>query len=170
MTKPFDFTTPAKISAGITSLAKTGKTLQAKAHALAVATLNHADQHNDCTLFQRLHDSLPSMSRTNALKAWGLHYGPIRWDNKANDGKGAFRISRPANYAFDVEAAASKPFYEFEKEAKFKAFDLEKSFNALLKRAADFKSGDDADKHKIDPALFSKLQALSTATEIADAA
>lgn len=133
MTKANVFNTAQEINKGIASLKVSGKALQAKTHALAMACTRHAIQHGDSTLMDKLIKGLPAMARANALKSWALAYGPFRWDGKANNGEGGIRYKKRETY--DLDQADAEPFYVFEKEAKFKPFDLDKALHSLLKRA-----------------------------------
>jgi len=76
-------TDAGKLAKLITSIKTRGATLQRDMHQAAVSCLAHAAAHSDVTLLQRFHDALPSSTRTNALKAWALAMGPVRWDSKA---------------------------------------------------------------------------------------
>lgn len=160
MTKPSTLATQIIDDAGklnklIGSIKTRGATLQRDMHTAAVSCLAHVAAHSDVTLLQRFHDALPSVARTNALKTWALAMGPVRWDAKANEGKGAFRYN--SKQALLIEEALATPFFEFEKEAKFKPFDLSAAIAALTKRA---EAAADDDRNIVPDETLAKLRAL----------
>ena len=134
MSKKLTYLDAAGIDAGIKSIAKQGKKLDADIQHVGLSCLNHIAEHGDVRLFNRLFLAMPQGSRKTALTQWALAFGKL----KANTEEG--KKESPFVYDKDRETnltdAAANPWYSFAPEkAPDEVFDVIKMLNALLAKA-----------------------------------
>ena len=133
-----EFMNANQIKTAIASIAASGKKLDADIQSAGMSILNHADEHGDSTLADKLIEAMPKGSRKLALVEWMLAYGKLRLLKKA-DIEDAVRIAAGAVFAFDkskrtdLEAAAAKQWYTFKPEAPVAtAFDAQAAVVKVL--------------------------------------
>lgn len=145
----------AAINTAITSIAKRGKLFERDLHIVAVSTLQHAMQHGDITLANKLIAALGKSQRTNALRDWYINFGPFAYDAASK----SMTYVKGSNKT-DVKAAIELPFWEFKQEAAYVPFDLQAAIVTLVKRA------DKAMQHgdKVDKTALAQLAALAGTT------
>ena len=145
----------AAINTAITSIAKRGKLFERDLHTVAVSTLQHAMQHGDITLANKLIAALGKSQRTNALRDWYINFGPFAYDATTR----AMTFVKGSNKT-DIKPAMALPFWEFKQEAAYIPFDMQAAIISLVKRA------DKAMQHgdKVDKATLAQLAALAGTT------
>lgn len=140
------------ITTAINSIAKRGKLFERDLHTVAVSTLQHAMQHGDITLANKLIGALGKSQRVNALRDWYINFGPFSYDATTK----AMTYVKGSNLT-DIKPAMAMPFWEFKQEAAYVPFDLQAAILTLVKRA------DKAIQHgdKVDKAALAQLAALA---------
>lgn len=126
--------TAAEINKAIDGIAKTGAAFEKAIHQAAVSCLAHCEKHHDITLMQRLLDALPVLTRRNSLKEWACTLGKFKWDEDANDGKGAFAYDKAKKTM--IEEAVNIPFWKIKAEPVYVPFDLTKQITNIMQSAA----------------------------------
>lgn len=110
-------------------------------------------------LVERLTDSLPEGSRTNALRDYVK--AATQWDWDESEKKWTYSKSTTK---IDLKAAAErtggKNWYDFTKEAEYKPFDLEQKLHALVAMAIKRAEKTD-ERDNIDLSLLEKLQKVA---------
>lgn len=153
-----------KIDAGIVSIARNAETMNADIQTIAVAILEHAQAHGDCTRALRLVQALPKSFRRNLLITWFATYSPIGMN--VNTGKVGFhkansKLFRP----FDIKTAKTVMWYnqpqqEAEDLPDTTIVDVREAVSKLVKRLQ--KKLDDGDVANDDiPAVRAKVEALT---------
>lgn len=129
----FSVLTGAAIGKAIASFGKTIATFKAREHQLAFSALNHVDLHNDAKYLNALHDATPANYRAGLVR-WACDLGRVNFDVKA----GAFVYAK--NKKSDLETAMKVAPADYQKakgEQAEKAFDLEKTLEKLIEKAAE---------------------------------
>lgn len=141
------FMNAAEINKAIISIAARGKRLDADIQAAGLSIINHADEHGDSTLADKLVLALPKGSRKLALTEWMLAFGKLRLLDKANP-EDAARIAAGAFFAYDrakrtdLESAGAKPWFDFKPEAPIlTAWDAQGAVQAVLTKLAKAQAG-----------------------------
>uniref|UniRef100_A0A7M2QM07 Uncharacterized protein n=1 Tax=feces metagenome TaxID=1861841 RepID=A0A7M2QM07_9ZZZZ len=141
------FMNAAEINKAIASIATRGKKLDADIQTAGVSILNHADQHGDSTLADKLVQALPKGSRKLALVEWMLAFGKLRLLDKAVP-EDAARIAAGAYFAYDktkrtdIESALAKPWFDFKPEAPIlTAFDAQAAVQGVLSKLTKAMAG-----------------------------
>ena len=129
------------INKAIDSIARRGKTLDADIQQAALSCMQHAAKHGDSTLLDRLWLSMPRGSRRASLTEYLLHFGPVQANkDKTSKKERPFLYDRDKAKAFNLEAAAVEPWYEWNRPASedgVQEFDFDKALAALVKRASN---------------------------------
>lgn len=128
------------IEKAITSIKSRGAKLDQSIWEAGVSCLNHASEHGDTTLLDKLLNALPKGSRKLAFTEWVLAHGQVRLlDSKVKAEKirikagGTFILDRERT--LDLKGAMQKSWVEFKPEPSVQtAFDLQGSVQALVKR------------------------------------
>ena len=128
------------IDKAITSIKTRGANLDKSIWECGVSCLNHATEHGDTTLLDKLLNALPKGARKVAFTEWVLAHGQVRLlDGKVKAEKvrikngGTFILDRER--VLDLQGAMSKSWVEFKPEASVQtAFDLQGSVMSLVKR------------------------------------
>ena len=130
----------AEINKAIASIKTRGKKLDADIQTAGLSILNHANEHGDSTLADKLVQALPKGSRKLALVEWVLAFGKLRLLDKVNP-EDAARIAAGAYFAYDkakrtdLESAAAKPWFDFKPEAPIlTAFDAQAAVQGVLSK------------------------------------
>jgi len=151
---------PKLIGASIRSIASTGRKMDARIHATAVALAHRSADHRDCSLVPALIDAMPKSARRKALIAWFHAFTnvAIRTDDK---GKVTANMHGPKSKMFkvslDLAKAEGKPFWQAEEAAVDpRAFD-DKSFAKAIAGLIARAKGENA---KLSPAAMAKLADL----------
>lgn len=123
------------IDAKIEAFHKRGQSMQAEAHKLAVSTLLHVATHKNVAVVHKLLQAMPDALRTNGLRAWFEHFGPVVI---VTEGEGVNKVDVITYKAkqVDMQAAIDKPFWKFTAtEGKpYEALDVNKAVNDLVKK------------------------------------
>lgn len=121
--------TSKALDAGIASISKRAKALDADIHKYGVQALLHAETHNDPRKLDNLLKALGKAHRAEAFKLWVSAFSPIVWN-----GDGAIGMHKEKNkkgeanakyVPFNVLGADAIPFWDFTVENKGKALTLE---------------------------------------------
>lgn len=131
----------AAIDKAILSLHKRGQALQAEMHKIAVSVLAHVNEHKDVRVVAKMLAAMPEASRTNALRAWFEHFGPVGFGEKDNI------FHKPKNV--NMQAAAATPFWKFQPEAAYQPIDVEAKLSALIKALTKDESETKRDHHDV---------------------
>lgn len=141
------FMNAAEINKAIASIATRGKKLDADIQTAGLSILNHANEHGDSTLADKLVQALPKGSRKLALVEWMLAFGKLRLLDKANP-EDAARIAAGAFFAYDkakrtdLESAGAKPWFDFKPEAPvLTAFDAQAAVQGVLAKLSKAVAG-----------------------------
>jgi hypothetical protein len=145
------------ISKAINSINTRGRKLDNDIQLAGMSVINHVELHGDITLVNRLVDAMPNGSRVNALRSWISAFGKVIYNEETK----SFDYNKLGKT--DLDGGAEKVWFEFKPEAEF-SFDLAKAFASLLKSAENAGKKAKSDAIKIDPALLTKLQAITPAT------
>lgn len=145
------------INKAITGLQRRGKQFEKDLHVTAVSVLNHAHAHGDVTLAIKLVDSLPSLTRKNALRDWLIAFGPFAYDAEGKK----LKLNRKANT--NLEGAIATPFWEFKQEAAYVPFDLVAKLQKVWKDAHKAQERGD----KLPKELMAQLATLIQADPLA---
>lgn len=150
----------ANLNKAIASLVTRSNSIRRDLHRVACSVLNHAIEHGDVRPANRLLESLPSMFRANAIRAWLENFGPFTAEKMP--GKGtvmAFRKRDDSNLAGAIET----PFWEFSPETEYQPLDVTKTLSGLVKRLES-----DAEKTGRDhSAIVQALKALAAPVPVA---
>ena len=117
------------INTAIDSIKTRGKSLDKDIHQAAVSCLDHAEQHGDITLAEKLVKALPNSSRRNALRDWFMAYGKFNYDMKSK----GFTYDKEA--VTNLEQAIVTPFWEFKPEIEYVPFNLKEQITRILVKA-----------------------------------
>lgn len=129
-----DLSNVKAITKAIDSVARRGKKLDDDIQDIALACINHCEQHGDITLIGRLYLSMPRGARKNALAAWAVEFGKVVPNGGDNKKEQPFLYDKDG--ATDMTGAVDKPWFEFKPEpAPADALDLKVALEALIKRA-----------------------------------
>lgn len=128
------------IEKAITSIKTRGAKLDQSIWEAGVSCLNHASEHGDTTLLDKLLNALPKGARKVAFVEWALAHGQVRLlDGKVKAEKvrikngGTFILDRER--VLDLQGAMAKSWVEFKPEPSVQtAFDLQGSVMSLVKR------------------------------------
>ena len=112
----------------ITSIAKSGKALDAKIQEMAIVCLVQAEKHGNVTLGNMLWNAMPKGSRKNALGSFLMQYGKFRVNTGKDKEANRFRLNREG--LTNLEAAENNPWFNFKPE---KALDSEIDLHLLLR-------------------------------------
>jgi hypothetical protein len=115
------------IKKALESIKTRGASLQRDIHVAACSVLSHVGKHKDVRLVTKLLESMPDMSRKNALKAWFEHHGPVAFSEK-----GEIKYA-PENRML-LGNAMAKPFWVFKPEAAYVPMDVAASFDSFIKK------------------------------------
>lgn len=140
-------------------------------HETAMQIITHADKHNDCSAALRLFTAFPKSFKRDLFLQWLKAFTPIRIN--ASTGKvGMLKDTNIKFVAFNIEAAAAKPFYDMEKapaSTKIMTVDSEtealaKYLDGRIKRIEEALEASDeegeAPKTMVDPASVAGLREL----------
>lgn len=128
----------ADINKAITSIAGRGAKLDKDIQHVGLSVMQHAAEHGDSTLADKLVQAMPKGGRKLALVEWMLAYSPIVVLDKVQDKDAiaagrVFKLDRTKK--LDLVGAAEKPWHEFRKEAAVQdAFDAGKAVTSVLAR------------------------------------
>ena len=115
------------IKKALESIKARGASLQRDIHTAACSVLAHVGKHKDVRLVSKLLESMPDMSRKNAIKAWFESFGPVAWNEKGEI------MYQPAT-RMQLGAAMGKPFWSFKPEAAYVPLEVSKAFDSFIKR------------------------------------
>jgi hypothetical protein len=115
------------IAKALDSIKARGASLQKDCHTAACSVLQHVGKHKDIRLVTRLLESMPDMTRKNAVKAWFEFFGPIAFTDKGE-------IKYAAEKPVQLGAAMGKPFWSFKPEAAYIPLEVGKAFDSFIKR------------------------------------
>lgn len=122
------------IETKIKAVHKAGQSLQKAVHVAAVSVLAHIEKHNDIRLVGTLMLALPAALRTNAIRDWFTHYGPVTFGAKDE-------LMFVKGKKIDLAAAMLDPFWKFSPEKPYTALKLEdwikQSINKLERDAKE---------------------------------
>ncbi len=116
-------------------------------HKLALECLEHAAEHGDATLIDRLIKELEAgapAARTATLREWVTMFSPIRWGGK-DDAVGLLKKDSPKYVEFNIEGADVTPYYAIGKETRPTVITLEsirKNLIGMLKRVERAENGE----------------------------
>ena len=155
--------TDVKIDDMIASISKRGKSVQNDIHRTACSIIRRWHESGDVSVAVRqmnaLLEAIPSMTRSNAFKAWVEAYATFVWD--ADNSCFAYHAKRTKISLEDAKTACGAAFWEFKKEPEYKPLNLDDMISALIARADKrrqdgLKDGDvvDADKIKALKAII----------------
>lgn len=117
------------IDASIRKIATNAAALNALIHETAMAILNHAKEHGDCTRAQHLLMAMPRSHRRSILVKWFGKYSPIVIKDSDNH-VAKMHPKDSKNYVpFDIEGASSEPFFDMADANPERTYD----FAALVK-------------------------------------
>ena len=153
----------------ITSIKTRGANLDQSIWECGVSCLNHASEHGDTTLLDKLVNALPKGSRRVAFVEWVLAHGQVRLLSRKVKAE-KVRISNGGTFILDRErtldlhGAMQKSWVEFKPEPSVQtAFDLQGSVKSLITRyEAAVKKGLTVDNKE---AALATLKALTDALE-----
>jgi hypothetical protein len=120
------YETAAQIDAACIAFFKKGNALQTEAHKLACSVLKHVGEHGDVKVAAKFIASFPDMARTNAVRAWFEHFGPV-----AFDAKGVYHVKGKKTL---LGEALDTPFWKFAPEPEYKPVDAAKAIEGLIKK------------------------------------
>jgi hypothetical protein len=165
----------------LASIKTRGATLQKDIHVAACSILQHVGKHSDVRLVSKLLESMPDMSRKNAIKAWFESFGPVAWNEKGE-------IKYQPATKLQLATAMGKPFWSFKPEADYVPLDVAKAFDSFVKRLekdaketgrdhaslianlANLRPGDESEERTANNAAVEKqLTRASRATKKAEA-
>ena len=115
------------IKKALESIKTRGASLQRDIHTAACSILSHVGKHKDVRLVTSLLESMPDMSRKNALKAWFEHHGPVQFTEK-----GEIKYA-PENRML-LGNAMAKPFWAFKPEAAYVPLNVSAAFDQFIKK------------------------------------
>lgn len=146
------------LNAAIKAVQETGQTYQKSVHQLAVSILYHVGEHGDTTVVKRFIEAMPESTRSNGLRAWFEHFGPVKFDRDAPSGTEVVQFVRgkPAL----IGDADAKPFWKFKAhEGKpYEALDMEKWLTSVIKKLEK----DAKEAHRDHSGLINDLTARLT--------
>lgn len=118
----------------IVSIKTRAAKLQTEVHQAAVSSLNHAINHGDVTLMNRLLLALPASARRNALAAWAVKFGPfIANTDKSTKGDSPLAYAKREDH--DLQGAIAMPYWELKaSEDGEKELDIAKAYGSLMTR------------------------------------
>ena len=129
--------------------------LDTRIHVAALSVANHAAEHGDVTLAQKLVESLGKGHRRNALLAWLVKFGPFA---PSEDGKSVV-YAKGASFVFDE--AKAQPWYDFKQEPAFRPFDLDAMLEQLVEKATKaLNDKEHPDAHNVNSAKLERIKAL----------
>jgi hypothetical protein len=137
----------------IVSIHARGQKLQADMHRVACSVLSHAFEHGDIRPLAKLLQAMPESSRSNALRAWSEHFGPVRYD-----GKNPLFVKGREN---QMAAAMAMPFWQFKPEEDYQPLDVIKSLNVLMKKLVTDGEKTERDHTAVITAIKGQIAALS---------
>jgi hypothetical protein len=120
------YTTIQAINEACANFHTQGQSLQGEAHKIACSVLHHVGEHGDVRVVAKFLQTMPEMSRVNALKAWFEEFGPVAFDTK-----GALFVKDKAT---KIGEAMAMPFWKFKVEAPYVPVDAAKALDKLIKR------------------------------------
>lgn len=161
--------TTASMDKAINWVRGNGVRFDAVVTTLAVAIMQHAKDHGDCSRALRLVEAMPASARRAALIQWFGKYSPIAVTYAKEADKRRVGLRKPGTQgynAFNIDAAREHPYYEKQVANEEAAlFGLE-DFNEKILRLADF-----ADKRlkegKVKAADATALRAKLAAVRVA---
>ncbi|WKV17036.1 hypothetical protein [Nostoc phage NMeng1] len=131
----------AAIDKAILSLHKRGQAIQNEMHKIALSVLSHVNEHKDVRVVGKMLSAMPEVSRTNALRAWFEHFGPVVFGDKDSI------MHKPKNV--NMQQAAETPFWKFQPEAAYQPIDVEAKLSALIKALTKDETETNRDHHDV---------------------
>ncbi|WP_316196621.1 hypothetical protein [Bradyrhizobium sp. SZCCHNS3053] len=131
------------------SVKSRGASLQRDCHIAACSVLAHVGKHSDVRLITRFLESLPDMTRKNAVKAWFENFGPVTFGEQG-------AVSFNGAKAVQLSAAMGKPFWAFKPEVDYVPMDVAKSIDSLIKKL----ERDSKETQRDHSAMVAKLLAM----------
>lgn len=131
-------TNTTELNKAIASIASRGAKLDASIQLAGLSVLNHASEHGDTTLADKLVQAMPKGGRKLALVEWMLAYGQLAKLDKEEDKEAIqagriFKLDR--SRTLDLESADAKKWFEFKPEGDVAtAFDAQAALASVLKR------------------------------------
>jgi hypothetical protein len=114
------------IETALDSIKKRGDELQRDTHVAACSILQHVGKHKDVRLITRLLDSLPNMTRKNAVKAWFEEFGPVAFDNE--------EVQYIKTGKTRLGDAMGNPFWDFQPEKPYVPVSVEKLLASMISK------------------------------------
>lgn len=151
-----------ELSKAIDAWGKRGKKWLTEGHHLAMSALSILAEHGDIMPANRLYLAMPKGSKTGAMAEWLLAFGKLVPNEDSVSAK-----AKPFVFAkekkCDLEAAAKKPWYEFQPEkAVVECFDVQAMTLAAIERIL---KGAAAAQTTVNGAVLEKLNELKTELE-----
>ena len=116
----------------IDALAKKASALMSETHCLAVEVLNHAAQHGDVTLIERLFKALPKGFDRSAFLTWLYAYSPVRTSGDQSKW-GLLKEGAKGFVAFNIEGADATPFWGYAKKPEAQQMDYAKILQMVVR-------------------------------------
>lgn len=159
------YKTEADIAKAIVAAEKKGNSVQNEYWTIAASLLVHLAKHKDIRIIRRVIEGFPEGMRKNSMLAYFEKFGSVRvlTEENAITFKGQKGdIVYDAKRKLNLAGALETPWWKAAKEPEYKAFDLDKMIDNVI-RLADrkMKDGVSADKgDKLDAKKLAALKAL----------
>lgn len=150
----------AAIGVLIGAIAKAGKKLDLDIQRAALSTLNHASEHGDVTLINKLYLCMPQGSRKRALAEYLMAFGNVLANTNRSEAREApFVYTKDKK--FDVTLAAATMWYDFAPEPEVAdMFDVRAALHSVIQRA---KKASEQGTKISDLDLYARLQQIDDA-------
>lgn len=133
MTKKF---TSSELVAAITAWGKAGSEWIKQGQELAMASLQHLEDHGDTGYLNRLYLAMPKGTKSSAMIQWILAFSRLEANTGEDKSEKPFIAVKGNGKVNKLEEAAKKPWYDFKPEPKpDEVFDFQAAMLALIKKA-----------------------------------
>lgn len=159
------FTTTEAINAETERLGTTQRSLDLSWHKLAVSVLAHLCQHRNINVVRNMLEKMSDGQRKNTMFAYLELYGQVRFEKQDVIVEGKTKQRTLAMFdkskSLNLEGAIVNKWFQVQKEAEYKPFDLAAEVSRILEKASKKLTNSDESKGDfVSPEAVSEVRKL----------